>query len=513
VVLVAALLLGAVVAMGTVHGLTGKITDRDELWHLATGRVIVESGSVPSRDPFTDTAGETRWVNTNWLAQVVLFELYRAGGIELDWVLGIALLAGALGLAHARARGRQVSAWAVVPVIFFTARLLRTASTVRPQGWTFVLLALLLILLDRLRERGRPRDALAVAATLALSGQLHGGFAFTFVAAAITVLAELWDAARGSGSVRSAGLMTLAILGGLAGFALHPHGFAALLHPARYALDPAVREIFAVEELRPADWTKPAGQLLELAILGFLGLALVARRAWRTADVLLVLAFAHLAGTSSRGLHYLAIVLAAPLAEAIEGALVAGRERAPPVIRRLVGTLAKLEPAAAIYGRLAPLALALPVAITLAALAPRLAAGKPGDMSSPLLETHADVASVASFLVARDPPGRLFNDMDTGGALIWELSPGRKIFVDGRGDLHALSGTFHDFLAMATLAEGWETILDRYGFDLAVVTVSPPEPLDRALRGRGWRSAYRSGALEVLVRPGSPAAVALFKGG
>src|SRR5687767_7743530 len=89
---VGASLLAGLALRAARRGVFGQLTDYDELWHLACGRVIVETASVPLRDPFTFTAGETPWVNANWLAQLVLWTLHARGGLALVWLLGTALL-------------------------------------------------------------------------------------------------------------------------------------------------------------------------------------------------------------------------------------------------------------------------------------------------------------------------------------------------------------------------------------------------------------------------------------
>jgi hypothetical protein len=49
--LVLAAIAVALVLVGLAHGLT----DADYFWHLTTGRLIVQSGSVPNVDPFSFT--------------------------------------------------------------------------------------------------------------------------------------------------------------------------------------------------------------------------------------------------------------------------------------------------------------------------------------------------------------------------------------------------------------------------------------------------------------------------
>jgi hypothetical protein len=72
-----------VVAAGITIGLR-PLTDNSFFTHLATGRLILDRGSVPRHDPYTFTAFGEPWVVQSWLA---------------SWLYGTAeALAGALGL-------------------------------------------------------------------------------------------------------------------------------------------------------------------------------------------------------------------------------------------------------------------------------------------------------------------------------------------------------------------------------------------------------------------------------
>ena len=69
---------------------TGEISDNDVYWHLRSGQYIVETHSLPVPDPFSFTStgasypGEeiTRRFNLTheWLAQIVMFGVYKLGG-------------------------------------------------------------------------------------------------------------------------------------------------------------------------------------------------------------------------------------------------------------------------------------------------------------------------------------------------------------------------------------------------------------------------------------------------
>jgi len=52
-------------------------------WHLKTGELIVETGSIPDRDPFLSFTEDRDWVSDQWLSDVLLFGLYSAGSWPL----------------------------------------------------------------------------------------------------------------------------------------------------------------------------------------------------------------------------------------------------------------------------------------------------------------------------------------------------------------------------------------------------------------------------------------------
>jgi len=74
ILLVACLLLHAIWAA------LEPITASDLWVALASGRWIVEHGSVPSTDVFSYTAAGAPWFNQEWLSQVAFYELYRQTG-------------------------------------------------------------------------------------------------------------------------------------------------------------------------------------------------------------------------------------------------------------------------------------------------------------------------------------------------------------------------------------------------------------------------------------------------
>ncbi len=91
----------------------------------------------------------------------------------------------------------------------------------------------------------------------------------------------------------------------------------------------------------------------------------------------------------------------------------------------------------------------------------------------------------------------MFNSYNWGSYVIWELYPDYLSFVDGRTDL------FDEQLLAAYLTAwradpGWETVLDRWDIQLALL--EPDAPLAEALLDAGWRVGYRDSISVVLER-------------
>ncbi len=86
--LVGLVLLAIVVACG----LTPMQTDT--WWQLRAGRDMWDSRSVLLTDVYSHTAYGSFWPNHEWLAEVVFYGLYKAGGLSLLTLFATGLIVG-----------------------------------------------------------------------------------------------------------------------------------------------------------------------------------------------------------------------------------------------------------------------------------------------------------------------------------------------------------------------------------------------------------------------------------
>ena len=138
------LLLGALTVLFLVGLFSGEIFDPDFWWHLKTGQYIVEQHRLPVPDPFSyTTAGaqpgypgeeQTRYFNLTheWLAQVLLYFVYRLGGFPGVVLLRALMVAAACLIAGALAARRSKSfTWGVAAALA-AASVAVTFATDRP---------------------------------------------------------------------------------------------------------------------------------------------------------------------------------------------------------------------------------------------------------------------------------------------------------------------------------------------------------------------------------------------
>jgi hypothetical protein len=166
---------------------------------LLSGRVVSHHG-LPSHDLLTIWAHGHRWVDQQWLAQLVLYELERLGGLRLVLLVHAALVTLGLGAAAVLARRMGGSArsttWVALPVLvaFWPG-----AAVMRPQSFAYALfVAVLWLLLDDLRQQSR--RVYLVLPLLVLWANLHGsvvvGSALVSGYALVEIATSLWAKPR-----------------------------------------------------------------------------------------------------------------------------------------------------------------------------------------------------------------------------------------------------------------------------------------------------------------------------
>src|SRR4249919_3486370 len=90
----------ALIAPALVFIATGlQRTYQTDFWHhLARGRIIVTEGHIPDEDRFTYTVPGKHFQDANWLTQVIYYQLFQLGGLELVQTVNSLTLSAMMGL-------------------------------------------------------------------------------------------------------------------------------------------------------------------------------------------------------------------------------------------------------------------------------------------------------------------------------------------------------------------------------------------------------------------------------
>ncbi len=206
---------------------------------LVAGREIVRHG-LPSRDHLVVLAHGRRWVDQQWLGQLVVYGLWRLGGLRACAIFGAiaSLVAFALPVVRNARTAAGGYAQTLLPVVALVSCV--WALQVRTQLLAVVLYAVLLSLLLS-DPSGTRRRTLAALPLLALWANVHGS---AVLAAAIVFLYALILIRRGARARAVPYLLAPALL------LASPYGLSLLGYYRLLLIDPPFRGL--VNEWQPA---------------------------------------------------------------------------------------------------------------------------------------------------------------------------------------------------------------------------------------------------------------------
>lgn len=383
--------------------------DSDFWWHIASGREILQNG-IADIDPFgvfpaTDVVRNDTVLKGQWLGQVVLFALFDAGGINAVVAFRVLVLLSCIGLVVWRCRSLGVGALALWLVLILVGLNADNFGGERPQLLSFLFAALFFAAIDRAEKKLRWLIALPVIA--ALWANSHGGVLLGVALLGLWTTFKLFEKNIDWRERRWWILATGAVV---LGSLLTPNGLQTYL----YLLDLEG----SVLQSRTSEYTS-AFQLYTLGyvwqqvwVIAFYVVALFAtifmfrHRQWR---YLAVTVFLGAISISSFRYFVFFIFLASPyVAWGLRDALKRLPEFTPQIIR--------ISQAALLVTLLGALVLGM----------------WRGNVFRGGFYEEIYPVEIADFVQKNNLQGRMFNNMEWGGYLLWRLTPQVTPFIDGR---------------------------------------------------------------------------------
>jgi tetratricopeptide (TPR) repeat protein len=427
-----------------------KVDDFDTWWHLAAGRWIAAHHSIPATDTLSHTVRDHAWINLQWGFDLVLYLLHSAGGPALLSIAGGVVFAATIVLLMRMLSGRLGAGIAaiVAVMVIMTAQ---ERVTLRPELVSFLLLTTVLFILDR--GRSDERWYMALVPAMIVWANVHALFV---LGAFAIVTAFVGAAARPS--------RRLLIWGGaaLASVVVNPFGINGALFPLKLLTringsNPVYQTIGEFASPFAADAHGISVVMFKLLLA--IGLVLAVwtipdrRRPFDWGGLILFIGLAALAASARRNVAMFAIGTAPFMAGRLQ-AILAGR----PNWRRIAE-----RPAAG--------AIAIGAALLISAAFVTGAfykfQGAAREFGVGVIE-GAFPQRAAAFARAAKLPGKLYNDMPSGGYLSWDDPIGDGVFVDGRLEVYDTE-FITEYVTARSFPERWQADADRYGVQTAIV--------------------------------------------
>ena len=417
------LALVAGLALAGLHFGLRPLSDNSFLTHLATGRLILERGSVPTTDPYSFTAAGEPWVVQSWLPALFYGVIDRiaggAGLLALHAVL-IIVLALLVGILTARLDS-------ILPRVLVGSLALVIGGAFwseRPLLFGLVCFGLTLVVTDRNAD---PRWLVPVFAVWVAS---HGSFPLGFVLLLVLVAGAALDHSPVDHLRRCARWAA----GGAVLGSLYPLGPKVLVFPLSLLAGGEVLEGVSEWQAPSFDSLPQRAWLLQLLLAVVL---LVRRPSYRAAVPLVAFGGASLLALRNVPVASLALL----------PGMAIGAEGLGSISSRARSAVATLGLGAALLGAAASIVTA-------------------ADRPAFSLVTYP-VEVLASVRAELGPDVRIVAQDTVGNYRIAVLGEDAKVFYDDRFDMYS-TDLAADHRALGRGDERWQEVLDRHRAEVVV---------------------------------------------
>lgn len=282
----------------------GTLAESDTFWQIRAGEAMLDTGRIPTTDPFSWSMPGRSWHPNSWGFDVAVAVAYRLGGLPLVALLGAALLLAiyAAMLYYARRTGVSVRAAVGAAAVFYP--LLITWWSVRPHMIDYLVLLPLVLLskaaMDGENSRQRYRAVAGILVLHVVWVNLHAaallGIGVVGVFACTRLVADR--------SLTTLSRVTLPVLAAAVGSLANPLGTGLVAQ----TLDVRQASTGIITEWSRIDGRQP--ELVIVVALGVIVAVALARR--REYDLALLCGGLAVAGATAIRFVPLLAVMAAP---------------------------------------------------------------------------------------------------------------------------------------------------------------------------------------------------------
>jgi hypothetical protein len=161
--------------------------DSDVPWHLAAGRLLLETGEIPRTDPWSFASSGEPWYLLSWIWDLILGILEKTSGLYGVLIFVLSLCASIVAMMAAQLVTMRVTLSATFFIVMVAGLCILDFITARPHLGGYALAMVFYMLLYRSRDRGNYGGLLWLPPLMLVWANTHGSFivGFTLLAAYI----------------------------------------------------------------------------------------------------------------------------------------------------------------------------------------------------------------------------------------------------------------------------------------------------------------------------------------
>lgn len=453
-------------------------TDGDLPRHLLTGRVILETHSIPAHEMFSYVYEGRPYVTHEWLADVIYYLSYLALGLKGVVLLTAVLVATTFLVLYIDLSSQREERLLTMILLLWGMAVTYQHWIARPHLFSMLFLAAWLVITDRI-SRGEKTSFWILPALMVLWSNMHAEFIAGFLVLIAYIAGWCWDhffhqPTHEKGVIKK---LTACFIASFIASLVNPFGLQTWGTVLGYLRNAGLMS--TISETRAPDFSSSAFAVELLLIIASIFVLAFKKERVESGRAFLIAGFTALAMTTGRNIHLYGIVapfvLAGPFVEIADLG----------IQRKITSAIAQVEKQ--LKGFLFPI-------ITVLICLVLLASGRIG--GSYYFDPKLFPVDAVEWLKNNPQSGQMFNDFKWGGYLVWNLWPEQKDFIDSQTD--TTGEATKTYGTVETLSPGWQDTLNQYNIQWVIMPVE--SALGRELVKEGWNVVYKDSTAIILRR-------------
>lgn len=469
--------------VGFFHRITAMTQDLGR--HFLVGKIIVETGQVPLTNLFSYTYPNFPFINTHWLSEVIFYLVFMQSGFNGLLIFSTLIILGAFSLIFFYSfKKTTIFALAITSLLYL--RILFDRTDIRPEIFSFLFLALFIVILNRYKEKFSWLILFLIPIEL-LWVNLHIYFIIGTFVLGLFCIDEIITRRKNLFTKRTGILFLITSLSLLATL-FNPSGFEGASYPLHvfdnygYSIEEN-QSMFFLESL---GFDKPSLLYFKISvILLFISLCLSYKKT-RPIDWLLALSFTIIGASAVRNLPLFVFATFLPFAITL-----------PVLLQKLVYVLPPIPKRKILYSPYVVTGLLLLLFFWQIQLVQAI---KPFGFG---VEPGAQRAM--DFLQEQQIKGPLFNNFDIGSYLLYRQYPNERVFIDGRPEAYPTFFFKDTYIPMQENPDIFKKISDTYNFNTVFFAHTDMTPwaqtfIQTILENPSWKPVYLDPQVIILLK-------------